>query len=218
MYLAPYFVEYGILTHEDIAMSAEKQEGAVAAPAAPAAKGNTMLFVIIAVLGTLLVAGGVGTALFMSSGSKEETAAATDEEEAAAPAEAEGSKKADKSKDAKGKKDKKGGPKLPAIYTPLEPPFVVNFPAGQGPRFLQVTVEVMTREPGAAQVLKDNNPLLRNDLLLFFSGQTQEALTTLEGREEMRKKALEAVRNVVRAEGGKPEEIEAIYFTSFVMQ
>jgi flagellar FliL protein len=59
---------------------------------------------------------------------------------------------------------------------------------------------------------------LRNDLLLFFGSQPQEALVTLEGREEMRKKALETVRSVVRAEGGKPEEIEAVYFTSFVMQ
>jgi flagellar FliL protein len=128
-------------------MSADKQEAAAAAPATPSLKGNTMLIVIIAVLGTLLLAGGIGVAFFVGSGSHDEKADVADaaEHADAAPAEAEEGKKADKSKDAKSKKDKKA-PKLPAIYTPLEPPFVVNFPAGQGPRFLQVTVEVMTRD------------------------------------------------------------------------
>ena len=34
----------------------------------------------------------------------------------------------------------------------------------------------------------------------------------------LRAAALEAVRKIVEAEEGDPEEIEAVYFTSFVMQ
>jgi len=203
-------------------MSAEKQDAAPAA-ATPQVKSNTVLLLVIAVLGTLLVAGAVGAVLMSRGGNRVAQAAADDAEHAAGDeGEDAAAKKPEKAKAGKGKdskaKDKKGAPKDPAIYIPLEPPFVVNFPLGQGARFLQTTVEVMTRDAATAQVLKDNNPLLRNDLLLLLSAQAQGSLVTPEGREELRKRALDTVRGVVKAEGTTPENVEAVYFTSFIMQ
>ena len=46
---------------------------------------------------------------------------------------------------------KKEAVKLPSLYVPLDPPFVVNFDAGQGARFLQITVQLMTRAPDAGE-------------------------------------------------------------------
>ena len=43
-------------------------------------------------------------------------------------------------------------------------------------------------------------------------------MSSREGKEKLRAAALEAIRKIVAAEGGKPEELEAVYFTSFVMQ
>jgi flagellar protein FliL len=107
---------------------------------------------------------------------------------------------------------------LPPIYIALDPPFVVNFEAEQLVRFLQVTVQVMTRDPESAEVLKANDPVVRNDLLLLLGNQHYETISSREGKEKLREQALEAVRKVVKTAGGKPELVEAVYFTSFVMQ
>jgi flagellar FliL protein len=108
--------------------------------------------------------------------------------------------------------------KLPALYYPMEPPFVVNFQAGGQARFLQLAVQVMTRDPHVVEELKSNDPAIRNDLLLMYGTQTIESLNNLEGKERLRAATLDAVREVIVAEGGKPESVEAVYFTSFVMQ
>jgi flagellar FliL protein len=107
---------------------------------------------------------------------------------------------------------------LPPIYIALDPPFVVNFEAEQLVRFLQVTVQVMTRDPETAEVVKANDPVVRNDLLLLLGNQHYETISTREGKEKLRAQALTAVRKVVTSAGGKADKIEAVYFTSFVMQ
>lgn len=194
-------------------MAEEKAEAA----AAPKGKSNLILIVVIAVLTTVLVGGGIAAAVLLSKGDKTEESADADEEAAA---EDEPAKKDDKKakKDDKSKKEKGSAPKSPAIYVPMEPPFVVNFDATQSSRFLQVTVEMMTRDAASAQLLKDNNPALRNDLLLLLGSQDASVIGTRDGKEQLRKDTLEAVRNIVKNEGGKPDLIENVFFTTFVMQ
>jgi flagellar FliL protein len=109
-------------------------------------------------------------------------------------------------------------PKAPPIYIALDPPFVVNFEAEQLVRFLQVTVQVMSRDLETIEVLKTNDPVVRNDLLLLLGNQHYESISTREGKEKLREQALAAVRKVVTNAGGKGERVEAVYFTSFVMQ
>jgi flagellar protein FliL len=182
-------------------------------------KSNLILIIVIAVLTTVLVGGGITAAILLSKDHKTEEHADADAEEEVV-AEAESDKKDDKKtkKDDKSKKDKSATPKAPAIYIPLEPPFVVNFDATQSSRFLQVTVEIMTRDPALSQLIKDNNPAIRNDLLLLFGNQDASVISTRDGKEQLRKDVLEAVRNVAKTEGGKPELVENVFFTTFVMQ
>ena len=66
--------------------------------------------------------------------------------------------------------------------------------------------------------MQSNSPAIRDALLTLFGQQTAESLSTAEGKEQLRVKALEAVRAVMKSEGKEPEKIEAVYFTSFVMQ
>ena len=125
-----------------------------------------------------------------------------------------------------GKSDEKGGKeaktkveeKLPPRYVALDPPFVVNFEAESAVRFLQVTVGIMTRDPAVELMVKENDPRVRNDLLLILGGQTYASVSTTEGKEALRTRCLEAVRAIVREMGGDAPKIEALYFTSFVMQ
>jgi flagellar FliL protein len=114
--------------------------------------------------------------------------------------------------------DTKKVAQLPPIYIALDPPFVVNFEAEQLVRFLQVTVQVMTRDPETAEIVRANDPVVRNDLLLLLGNQHYETISTRDGKEKLRAQALTAVRNVVSNAGGKANKVEAVYFTSFVMQ
>jgi flagellar protein FliL len=117
---------------------------------------------------------------------------------------------------------KKAPPKVevkgPPLYLALEPPFVVNFEAEQAVRFLQITVQVMSRDQPTLDLLKSNDPVVRNDLLLLFAGQKYATISTSEGKEHLRTDSLAAVRKVIASAGGKSELVEAVYFTSFVMQ
>ena len=117
-----------------------------------------------------------------------------------------------------GKKEAKHEEKLPPKYITLDPPFVVNFEAEAVVRFLQVTVGIMTRDAGIETLLKNNDPRLRNDMLMILSGQSYASVSTTEGKEALREKCLEAVRAIAREMGGEADKVEALYFTSFVMQ
>lgn len=135
-----------------------------------------------------------------------------------------GEQAAEAGKDSKNSRDKKKGkkeeskPKLPAQFVELDPPFVVNFEPGASARFLQVAVQLMTRDPHMVEFLRANTPIIRNDLLLLFGNRHVEEVATNEGKEALRLAALQTVRKIVDSEGGKGEELEAVYFTSFVMQ
>jgi flagellar FliL protein len=108
--------------------------------------------------------------------------------------------------------------KAPAQFVALDPPFVVNFEAGSPARFLQIAVQLMTRDAATVEFLKAHDPVIRNDLLLLFGNKTVQEVSSQEAKEALREAALEAIRTVMTAEGGKPENLEAVYFTSFVMQ
>lgn len=103
------------------------------------------------------------------------------------------------------------------IYVPLDPPFTVNFNGGSTARFLQVSLQAMTRNPDVVQQVKKNMPVIRNDLTMLFSSQSAKELATIKGKEKLRAETLASIQHVLKTETGKPG-VEAVYFTSFVMQ
>jgi len=109
-------------------------------------------------------------------------------------------------------------PAAEPIYVALEPPFVVNFESGAAVRFLQVAVQAMTRDAQTADLLKRHDPAIRNALLMLLAGQRYEALASRDGKDALRDQALAEVRRVVKEQGGDGAKVEALYFTSFVMQ
>jgi flagellar FliL protein len=156
---------------------------------APAKKGGKGLIIAVVLL---LVLGGGGFAAFKMMSHKEDP------------------------------KAKKEGVKkeqlLPAKYVTLDPPFVVNFEAESAVRFLQITISVMTRDLEIEKLLKDNDPRIRNDLLFILGNQNYQSVSSLEGKNALQTRCLEAVRTVVKDSGGDAAKVEALYFTSFVMQ
>jgi flagellar FliL protein len=187
-----------------------------AAETAKPPKSKKLLIIIIAAV-VLLGGGGAGAWFFMQGSADESAEEGADEgaEEEGKTAKNDKGKKSEKGK--KGKK-KEAEVKLPAQFVGLDPPFVVNFEPGASARFLQITVQLMTRELHMKEFLEANNPIIRNDLLLLFGNKQVDEVSTQEGKEALRAAALEAIRKIVKDEGGEPEAIEAVYFTSFVMQ
>jgi Flagellar basal body-associated protein len=180
---------------------------------APAKGGKKTVLIIIAAVVVALGAGGGGVWFFMNKGhADEEVTADADEGEHA-------DAKAEKGKSKKDKKGKKAAePKLPAIYVEFEPPFVVNFDAKGVMRFLQVNIQVMTRDHETSEMIKAHDPKIRNNMLLLLGSQTLDSISTMEAKEELRKKALETIAKIVEDEGGEGKKVEDLYFTSFVMQ
>jgi flagellar protein FliL len=106
----------------------------------------------------------------------------------------------------------------PAQYLALEPVFVVNLADEKEIRYLQLEIQIMTRDPRLADDLKTHMPMIRNRLLLLFSQQRSTELRTREAKERLQEEALEEVRAVLKSEAGRDGGIEALLFTSFVTQ
>ena len=103
------------------------------------------------------------------------------------------------------------------IYLALDPPFVVNFQSDTATRFLQVGVQLMAHDQKALDAAKASEPAVRNALVMLFSSQDAKTLISREGKEKLRGDSLDEIRKIV-AERTKGATIDAVYFTSFVMQ
>lgn len=103
------------------------------------------------------------------------------------------------------------------LYLPMDPAFVVNFRDNDSLRYLQVGVTLMSHDPDAISVAKAADPVLRDSLVALFSNQNYSIISDAAGRQKLQQQALAAVRKIVQARLGRPG-IDALYFTSFVMQ
>jgi flagellar FliL protein len=107
--------------------------------------------------------------------------------------------------------------KLPEpFYQPLNPPMVVNF-ANDPTGFMQVAVQVMARSKEAIEVVKANEPAVRNALIMLYASKTRDDVLTREGKEKLRAETLAEVQDVLAPYSGE-ETIEDVYFTSIIAQ
>ena len=106
----------------------------------------------------------------------------------------------------------------PALYTSLHPPLVVNFKDSAGDsHFMQITMEVMAHDQDIINSVRDHTPVIRNALILLFSGAVYEEVTTREGKEQMLADGLAEIQRVMEEQTGEPG-VEAVYFTALVIQ
>lgn len=159
---------------------------------------------LIIIIAVVLLAGGGGGAFFMMS----------DKANDAAAVEGSGEVTESDTGEEEGEETTTVGE---AVYFSLDPPFIVNFTGKSRARFLQVSIEGLTRDVKVKEDITKHFPQVRNNLVLLLSGQTYEQLNTQEGKSALRKQVLKEVQKVLEAETGK-EGVEDVYFTSFVMQ
>lgn len=181
---------------------------------AKAGKPKWLKGLLIALLALALIGGGAGAALLIkgwfSHGSSNSADAGGGEDAA----DAQDSGDAEESADAGGESSKESGP---AVYKSLDPPFVVNFDGQGKARFLQASLQVMTRNEDVVALLDQHMPAIRNTLVMLLSAQKYEEIGTSEGKEALREQARDAIQKILDEENSEAQ-IEAVYFTSFVMQ
>jgi flagellar FliL protein len=154
--------------------------------------GKSKLIIIIAVVAVLLIGGGVAAYFLLFSGDEEETGETTEEV-------------ADEAAEEKG----------PAEYLALDPAFVVTLPGK--PSLLQVGVSVRFSGEGLADFISHNDPMIRHNLLNLLSTVDAKELKQRAAKEALQKKMLDELNRILK-ELQAPGEVDALYFTSFVMQ
>lgn len=157
--------------------------------------GGKKKLIIIVVAIVLLLAIAVGVTIFMMSGDSENGDEAADGETGEVAEEV----------------------ISPAQYIKMKPRFIVNFNVGTRQRFLQASIEIMTRSQDVADAIELHNPMLRNEIVRILSEQDFKHLRTPEGRGELKTILQDQLVAVLKVEADI-EGIEAVLFTDFVMQ
>jgi len=157
--------------------------------------GKLTKILIVLVIVLLLAVGGLGAWLFMGKGEEGEGEAA----------------------EAEGKEHAAAVEHAPAHYLPLKPEFTVNFADDRKAAYLQVEITVMARKPEALSVVETEMPVIRNDVLNILSSKTYDELSDRAGKEALAAEILKTIQGIVAEQLHEPG-VEAVYFTSFVMQ
>lgn len=103
------------------------------------------------------------------------------------------------------------------LYYSIEPAFVVNLLESRAVRFLQIQVDLMTRQNDVIPMVEKYLPRIRNDLIMLFAKLNRDSIATEEARLKIQQDALAVINAVLEQEGGRGG-IEAVYFSKFVMQ
>ena len=163
----------------------------------PEAEGGGKRKLIIIIVGVLLVIGiAVGATIFLMSSDEGAEESVTEGETTA---------------------EEVGEVKIPAQYIKMKPRFIVNYNVGTRQRFLQTSIEIMTRSQKVVDAIELHNPMLRNEIVRILSEQNFKNLRTPQGRTDLKSTLQEKLVEILKSESDV-EGIEAVLFTDFVMQ
>lgn len=158
-----------------------------------AEKSNKTAKLLIAVIAVLLLAV-IGLGAFMLLGSGGGDKAASEQTETA------------------GKK--------PPIYFSIEDPFIVNFSeqSNDQVRYMQVKMKVMARSQAIIDSVKVHLPAIQHELLMLLYSQNYDDLQSSEGTQALQEACRQTINQILQSESSLEGELEAVYFTSFIMQ
>ena len=104
-----------------------------------------------------------------------------------------------------------------ALYVSMPRPFIFNVPGASKDRLVQIKVQLLVRGTNNEETAKVHIPLIESTLLRTFSTSNAEELITVEGKENLKKKALKEVKSALTDVAGS-NVVEEVLFTGFVMQ
>ncbi|HEC73519.1 MAG TPA: flagellar basal body protein FliL [Methylophaga aminisulfidivorans] len=110
--------------------------------------------------------------------------------------------------------------KLPPIYSAIEEPFIVNFSEQSNGQvsYMKIQLKVKARSQAVIDAVTLNMPAIQHELNMLFFSQNYDELQTTEGTKKLQKEALNTINKILDEESPQDEKLEAVYFTSFIMQ
>lgn len=105
-----------------------------------------------------------------------------------------------------------------SVYVNIAPDFVTNYDEGARLKYLKasVSLKIVALEEESVRL---HIPSIKNALIILFTSQAEENLTSTVGRESLRREALDEVRRIMSTlERGGDQQIEDLYFTNFIVQ
>lgn len=111
-------------------------------------------------------------------------------------------------------------PKAAPVYHEIAAPFIVNFSeqSNNQVRYLQIKMKVMARDQATISLFALHEPALVHELLMLFYSQNYDELSTTEGTHALQQESLETINNFLTQQQDSIPGLEAVYFTSLVMQ
>lgn len=100
-------------------------------------------------------------------------------------------------------------------YYALKPSIVSNLTGG--PKYIRCDIQLMTEYASEIPKIKLHAPALRHTILMLIAGQDGKQLQSREGKESLRKAALEASQEQLKELSGKTL-IEDLYFTAYYVK
>jgi len=100
-------------------------------------------------------------------------------------------------------------------YYPLKPSFVSNLTGG--PKYIRCDIQLMTEQASEIPKIELHTPALRHSILMLIGGQDGNQLKTRDGKEDLRKAALESVRDRLEQLTGNAI-VDDLYFTAYYVK
>jgi flagellar FliL protein len=114
--------------------------------------------------------------------------------------------------------EKAEGEAVPVVaYVSLFPALVGNFGTGPKLKFFKADISLRVASVEAEAAVKHHDPLIRNQLVMLFSEQTEASMAAADSKELLRQQALKQVQDVLTAEEGKPL-VEDLLFNNLIIQ
>lgn len=99
-------------------------------------------------------------------------------------------------------------------YLEMSPKFTVNL--AERKKYLLVNVQLMVEGSEAVEKIKKHFPVLRHQLIMFFSGLSAADLQTSKQREKLRQGALAVIRETLDKYANS-DGLRDLFFTEFLV-
>lgn len=111
--------------------------------------------------------------------------------------------------------DDEDKPEVDIAYYALKPSIVSNLTGG--PKYIRCDIQFMTEFASEIPKIELHSPALRHAILMLIAGQDGKTLQSREGKENLRKAALDAVQNQLKELTGETI-VNDLYFTAYYVK
>ncbi len=111
--------------------------------------------------------------------------------------------------------DEEEKPPVDIGYFKLSPSIVSNLTGG--PEYIRCDIQLMTEQAAELPKIELHSPALRHAILMLIAGQDGKQLQTREGKEGLRKEALQAMQTQLEELTGQAI-VKDLYFTAYYVK